>query len=659
MNGSGYSTYGKRLIVLLAVFLSMFMVQDSHAQQKQAPLILTDEQDTYDLLDHLEIYVDATTGLTFDQVPSQDFKPANDVDTMSGEAAYWLRLDVENEALPSTSWLLIYNTYNINQLSAYIPDGAGFREIHTGNTFPFSSREYDYHYYVFELKTPPGGEDTLYLRLYDVAGVRLPSLEVQSLARFSQRTATEGFWNGGYYAMILTILLYNILFLMSLKERGNVGYILLVGSILLMSLTVDGYGHQYLWPNWILWADKGILISFGLLLVSIAYYTLSVLDVREHFPKWVLGSRIIIAFILAVASLRLTGFVNQDLLLWPLLLVFLAGILLPVILAFKMRKLQRRQATIIITAFAVLAIYLSVSIILLGLGFSPPGTLFLEKGPFIWLLFVFAFATNDRIREIREQQEQAQQALVQEQQNTLSIKSDLIGELEDKNTELERFAYTVSHDLRSPLVTIKGFLGYLERDAVTGDTSRLKDDMQRISNAVGKMQDLLNDLLELSRIGRLMNELEDIPFADLAQDAMDIVHGQLDERHVTVQTHPNLPIVHGDRQRLTEVLQNLLDNAVKYIGDQPEPLIEIGQDGDENGMPVLFVKDNGMGIPPEYHEQIFGLFNQLDAKSDGTGIGLAIVKRVIEFHGGRIWVESEGNAGSTFYFTLPGTPSSD
>ena len=188
---------------------------------------------------------------------------------------------------------------------------------------------------------------------------------------------------------------------------------------------------------------------------------------------------------------------------------------------------------------------------------------------------------------------------------------------------------------------------------------RLKGDMQRISSAVEKMQDLLNDLLELSRSGRVMNGPEDIPFADIVKDAMDIVQGQLDERRVTIQTHPNLPIVHGDRQRLTEVLQNLLDNAVKYMGDQPEPLIEIGQKGEENGKPVLFVKDNGMGIPSEYHERIFGLFNKLDTKSDGTGIGLAIVKRVIEFHGGRIWVESETGKGSTFYFTLPGASSSN
>lgn len=240
-----------------------------------------------------------------------------------------------------------------------------------------------------------------------------------------------------------------------------------------------------------------------------------------------------------------------------------------------------------------------------------------------------------------------------EREKLIEILEKQKAELEEKNAELTQFTYTVSHDLKSPLVTINGYLGYLEQDAASGNIERLKKDTRRIQEAANKMHKLLTELLELSRVGRLMNQPEDIPFNSLVNDAMDIVHGQIEKLHITVQTQPNLPTVRGDRQRLTEVLQNLIDNAAKYMGDQPAPLIEIGQHGEEDGKPLLFVRDNGIGIAPEYHERIFGLFNKLDARSDGTGVGLALVKRIIEFHGGRIWVQSEAGKGSTFYFTLP------
>jgi len=248
--------------------------------------------------------------------------------------------------------------------------------------------------------------------------------------------------------------------------------------------------------------------------------------------------------------------------------------------------------------------------------------------------------------------------LFSELQNELTKREKLIKELESKNTELESFTYTVSHDLRSPLVTINGFLGYLKKDATSGNLERTTTDIQRIQDAVDKMNLLLRKLLELSRIGRIVNPPEKVPFEDLVREALEIVHGRIETSGVTVQTQSNLPAIHGDRQRLVEVLQNLLDNAAKYMGSQTAPHIEIGQHGEdaEDGKLIFYVKDNGMGIAPEYHERVFGLFNKLDAKSEGTGVGLALVKRIIEVHGGRIWVESEAEKGSTFYFTLPKSP---
>jgi len=226
-------------------------------------------------------------------------------------------------------------------------------------------------------------------------------------------------------------------------------------------------------------------------------------------------------------------------------------------------------------------------------------------------------------------------------------------QLEAKNEELERFAYTVSHDLKSPLVTIRGFLGLLKKDIATDDQQRMQRDFDQIINATDKMQRLLDELLRLSRVGRSAHVSETVSLAELADEAVALVSGHIAEGGVEVKVLPDLPVVLGDRVRLTEVFQNLIANAVKYMGDQTEPRIEIGARSTDAEV-VCFVRDNGMGIDPRYHEKVFGLFERLDASNEGTGIGLALVKRIIEVHGGRVWVESEGRGqGSTFLFTLP------
>lgn len=232
-------------------------------------------------------------------------------------------------------------------------------------------------------------------------------------------------------------------------------------------------------------------------------------------------------------------------------------------------------------------------------------------------------------------------------------REELIDELETKNSELERFTYTVSHDLKSPLVTIKGFLGLLEQDALNGNVAQMKQDIEHIKGATDKMSRLLDELLELSRIGRLTNPSIRVSLTDLAHDALTLVAGTVATRHITIDIAPDMPAVLGDRLRLIEVFQNLLENAVKFMGLQGDPHIEVGA-RQEEAMVICYVRDNGMGIAPRYHTRIFDLFERLHQHTEGTGIGLTLVKRIVKLHGGQTWVVSEGEGhGSTFFFSLP------
>ena len=227
-------------------------------------------------------------------------------------------------------------------------------------------------------------------------------------------------------------------------------------------------------------------------------------------------------------------------------------------------------------------------------------------------------------------------------------------ELVEKNTELERFTYTVSHDLKSPLVTIKTFLGYLAQDISAADKERIEKDVLFMNGAADKMGNLLRELLEMSRVGRMVNLPVEVTFRELVRETMTLVAGAVAEKGIQVKVSNDLVTLFGDRPRLIEIWQNLVENAVKFMPDQTSPQIDIGIEHPGNET-IFFVRDNGLGIEPRYQSKLFNLFEKINAKTEGTGMGLAITKRIVELYRGRIWVESKGlGQGTVFFFTLPG-----
>jgi PAS domain S-box-containing protein len=235
----------------------------------------------------------------------------------------------------------------------------------------------------------------------------------------------------------------------------------------------------------------------------------------------------------------------------------------------------------------------------------------------------------------------------------------LIEALKGKNADLEMLNQTISHDLKSPLITVRGLLNWVERDAAGGNTERLKSNIRLISSAAARMEELTNQLSQFMRIGQLGEEVEEFQFSRLAHEATELVSGRIAQSGVDVIVAPDLPTIRANRSLLLQVLQNLIENSIKFMGDQPHPKIEIGARSDQSE-PVFYVQDNGIGIDPSIREKVFGLFSRFDDKGvEGCGLGLALVKRAVEIQGGRIWVESEGRGrGSTFYFSLPSPTSS-
>jgi signal transduction histidine kinase len=225
-------------------------------------------------------------------------------------------------------------------------------------------------------------------------------------------------------------------------------------------------------------------------------------------------------------------------------------------------------------------------------------------------------------------------------------------ELATKNEEMEQFLNTVSHDLKNPIVTCLGLLGMVRTDLQAGNTNETLDSVARIERSVTRMRHLIEDLLNLSRIGRVRFELTTVSLLQMIRTIREELTPRLTEAGVVLDIADDLPTVKADERWMTEVFENLITNALKYGCDNLHPRITVGCANTE-GEARIFVRDNGRGIDPKDHAQIFEPFKRLRSDKEGSGMGLAIVVRIVKMHGGRVWIESQPGQGAAFWVALP------
>jgi len=258
--------------------------------------------------------------------------------------------------------------------------------------------------------------------------------------------------------------------------------------------------------------------------------------------------------------------------------------------------------------------------------------------------------TVSGIRRAEEEEEEEDIIMVIED---VTERARLAEEVRKKNKELESFVYTISHDLRAPIVSVQGFSSILLADFQDKLDDTGKRYLARIQANVRQMEILIDDLLEFSRIGRTAGAFEDVPSVEIIKDVLDVLGPQLKKRGIKVNVRGNLPVIHCERNRIYQVFENLIQNSIKYMGDAESPEIEVGC-RETAGFHEFYVKDNGIGIDPKYHQKIFQIFQRLkEVDAKGTGMGLAIVERIVGIHGGSVRVESERGKGATFYFSVP------
>jgi PAS domain S-box-containing protein len=227
-------------------------------------------------------------------------------------------------------------------------------------------------------------------------------------------------------------------------------------------------------------------------------------------------------------------------------------------------------------------------------------------------------------------------------------------EVEKVNKELDDFTYIVSHDLKEPLRGIKAFTKMLSEDYSGKVDKEGKEYLSNISDSSVRMARLIEDLLNLSRIGRIRNIEPGVDLNEALSDVRKNLAYSLEEKNVDLKIGKDFPKITCDKIRISEVFSNLISNAIKYSKKDARPIVEVGY-SKKGDFYEFYVKDNGIGIEEGYYDKIFQIFQRLHGKGEyeGTGAGLTIVKKIIESHNGKVWVESKVGEGSIFYFTLP------
>ncbi len=291
-----------------------------------------------------------------------------------------------------------------------------------------------------------------------------------------------------------------------------------------------------------------------------------------------------------------------------------------------------------------------------------------EMGAFVWehfatvfvAIIVLAFISTwllGYMNTIIEQNEDFAQRLAKQKEELEEMVEERTQDLSTSNEKLKEFAHIVSHDLKEPLRTISGFVTLIQRELrrLGLNDDDIKDYMAHVCRGTRQMEQLISDILSYSKLNIIDKPSETVSVETVIAEVKSVLTKAIYDSEAKIHIM-ELESVIGDRRLLTQLFQNLISNAIKYRSDSQTPVIEIGCEV-EDGYVQFYVRDNGIGISEEYFSTVFQAFKRLHSRVnyEGTGIGLAICKKIIDIHRGRIWIESEEGRGTTFYFTLPKT----
>ena len=571
-------------------------------------------------------------------------------------SVYWFRVRLTNLDAQQHNWLLENKYPHLDHFDLYLrtPDGR-VTVIRGGRSLPYTSREVDHPNLVFRLPLTPQVPTELYLRVQTGGSLQLP-LRLWRPDTFAAKDRSELFLLAAFYGLLTAMFCYNLLLFLSLRDASYFYYVLYVASFSLFQFSLNGLAFEYLWPASPRWAALSVPFFLSLSLVAIIQFSSSFLQIGLYLPTL---KRVLAGLQLAMLGVAAAGVVaNYSLLIR---IATLVGLIISMVIFIAGCHIWRNRGLVQARYFIIAWTSLLGGMLLYALKTvnAVPATFVTTYGLQIGAgleVLLLSFALAHRLKILKAENERIQREHTEElerkvEQRTMQL-DQAMHQLVATNKELEAFSYTVSHDLRAPLRVVEGFARILKEDYGARLDRVGNDHLDRVMSASARMNSMIDALLSLSQLSTRPLARQPVNLSQQAGYVMEELRRGAPQRALELDIEPDLT-VQGDPTLLRMVLENLLGNAWKYSAKVDCARIRFAS-VEQNGRRAFVVSDNGAGFDMRFAERLFGVFQRLHSASDfqGTGVGLALVRRIIRRHGGDIWAESAVGEGARFFFTL-------
>lgn len=640
-----------------------------------SPILLTLSEHEYRLGNIIEFCEDVDHRLTIQDIQDHAFKTSNQAlfhrsseefpNFRFTKSAYWLRFSVKDIHETEEVFLLEYAYPNIDTLEIYRPKSTGgWERLLIGDMQPFGAREIAHRNFLCRIRLKPQETQTIYVRIAS-AGPLIVPMTLWHPDGFRQKEIWENAFFGAYYGIMLVMFCYNLFLAFAVNDRSYLYYVVTISAFTIYQMCLDGTAVQYLWQASPVWSNKAYLFFASLSAFTANQFARHFLALSLNSPRL---NRVMLGMMILSLGLGLLVFVvpYRSMITVVSTIVALSTI---TTLWSAIFCAWRGFTPAYYFLIAWIALIVSVFIFtLIGFGLMPYNywTWFGSRFSSVLEVVLLSLGLAYRINLLRKEQEKAVILTAQNQElatlNTTLNKQN--HELELSNARLDaantfktRMVSVVSHDLKNPLGTIRLLAQSLSPELRTDSpegTETLAVLLAETEHSIRLVEELL-DMAALD-MGKITLKRQEMDITALANAVVFLLLGQAEKKQQSLKFNETAEcVLFGDELRLRQVMENLISNAIKFSPHGAEIIIRLAIT--KQGMVRFSVQDFGPGLTDEDKSKLFGHFQKLSARPTGgehsSGIGLAIVKQIVELHGGTITVESEVGKGSTFIVDLP------